>query len=155
MGTRDQMAEQCHPTCGHCMSTATYSAVPAGPGLLSPEIQKLGAAGSYPHRRQETLGILIFPYEIKSTHFLPLTRIHNLAMDGRAESSGPRAGIIPSFATGACHTAQPKLSLSLPPAPICSTDTINTPTRGHTEPFAHNHKVLCSSKINTLSLVGI
>lgn len=59
-----------------------------------------------------------FAQEITNAPFLSLTHSHpQLGSDGEAQSSGLRAGIASSLATGA--STQPRqISSSLPPAPV-------------------------------------
>lgn len=94
MGTRDQMAEQCHPTCRHCMSTATYSTAPSRTSFAFSRDPEAGSSWQIPTQEAENSGNIDFSIGDKK-HSLPTTHIHNPPMDGRAESSGPRAGSDP------------------------------------------------------------
>lgn len=113
-------------------------AVPSRNGFAFSRDPKAGSSWQLPTQEAENSENTYFSHEIKSAPFLSLTHIHNSATDGRAESSGLRAGIASSSATGACRTAQTNLFLSLPPAPVCGTDTaINIHTGGW-------HRGICS-----------
>lgn len=115
----------------HCHLLCAQLAVPSRNRFAFSRDPKAGSSWQLPTQEAENSENTYFSHEIKSAPFLSLTHIHNSATDGRAESSGLRAGIASSSATGACCIGQTNLFLSLPPAPVCSTDTaINIPTGG-------------------------
>lgn len=97
-----------------------------------------------------------FSHEIKSAPFLSLTHSHpQLGCGWKSRAQWSESWDRFQLCHGGLLRAQTDFFLSLPPAPVCSTDTaINIPTGGLRRGTAHNRKALCSSNINTPSPVG-
>lgn len=140
----------------HCHLLCAQLAVPSRNRFAFSRDPKAGSSWQLPTEEAENSENTYFSHEIKSAPFLSLTHIHNSATDGRAESSGLRAGIASSSATGACCIGQTiSSSLYHPLLSAAQTLLLIYLPGGRAEAFGHNCKVLCSAKINTLSLVGI